>query len=334
MKKCLMYIILAAITLLFAMNASAADQPLFRFVQTNDLHVQAIDPPPGQGTYFLANQKTIWLVEMINREIYCPLPDFVVGAGDLINGQSLDRLAPDLAEFERIIGKLKCPFYPIVGNHEVVQKERSPEYLKPFEDAFGRSGDYTFTRKGILFIALNDSGAPGAKAAAERNAWLKKTLDDSGDAPKIVLCHIPLIPIRDNDILAKSFGFSSYYDKDGATLRLIEEHADSIIAVLSGHLHLTGMKVQKGIYHICLSGPASYPSDGAAIYEVYPDRIEVSIKQMPRYLAQGASIHASERHGVEYTDSQHRTVEEYLCGLPGERNFTIPLSGKKKPLLD
>jgi hypothetical protein len=315
-------------------TSGADEKPLFRFAQVNDLHVQATEPAvqsAQQQTYKHANEKARWAVEAINGTVL-PVCDFVVGVGDLINGEGLDRLAPDLRALGEILKPLRCPFYPVVGNHEVVQQERSPQYLKPYRDAFGWDRtDYAFTYGGILFAALNNSGAPSAEAAKQRNQWLRDVLAAGRGRPKIILCHIPLIPLRDEDTLAKSFGFTSYRDHDPGTLKLIEEHRDTVITVLSGHLHLTGMKRQQGIFHVSIAGTASYPCD-IAIYDVYPDRIEVAVKQLPETLAKAAaSIHGKDRHGRDFTDAEHGTAEEYQSGRADERRFTIPLSGSKRP---
>ncbi|MCX7426480.1 MAG: metallophosphoesterase [Planctomycetia bacterium] len=318
-----------------AVQAGEADQkPLFRFVQVNDLHVQAAEPAlasQDQQTYKQANDKSRWVVEAISAASFPP-PDFVVGVGDLIHGEGLERLEPDLRALREILKPLGCPLHPVVGKHEVVQQERSEQYLKPYRDAFGTDrSEYTFVHGGILFVALNNSGAPSAEAAQERNRWLRDVLSAGKDRPKIVLCHIPLIALRDEATLAKSFGFSSYRDGDPGTLKLIEEHRDTVIAVLSGHLHLTGMKRQGEIFHISIAGTASYPCD-IAMYEVFPDRIEVAVRQLPATLAKSdPSIHGEARHGRDFTDSDHRTAEEYQRGRPDERRFTIPLSVGKRP---
>ena len=302
-----------------------------RLGQPGVAHVQ-VDPAPQQ-TYQRANEKARWLVEAFRRHAFGEPIGFVVGIGDLIHGGSLERLAPDLEVFRKVLKPLPHPFYPVIGNHEVVQQERSPEHLHPFIGPFGRKRlDYTFVSKGILFVALNSSGAPSAKAAILRNAWLRKVLSENARRPKIICCHIPLIPLRDRDTLARSFGFASYCDRDPGTLELVEQHADTVIAVLSGHLHLTGMNTSKGICHFCLSGTASYPSDGAASFAVFPDRLEVSVKQLPEELAHATtSLHGRPRHDQDHVDADHTSAEAYQCGTPAERGFALPLTGAKRP---
>lgn len=306
------------------------EEPCFRFVQVTDLHVQP--HPPRKDSYRDASEKTRWIVETINRETFTPPPAFVVGTGDLADGERLDWTDGDLKELQSILKPLKCPFYPVVGNHEVCQQERSPQYLRPYLQAFGQDrAEYTFVHGGILFVALNNSGAPDAKAARQRNEWLRGVLTAAKDRPKILLCHIPLIPLREEATLAASFGFTSYCDRDPGTLQLVEEYKDTVIAVLCGHLHLTGMRQRQGIYHVSISGTASYPCD-FAIYDVFPDRIVVSVQQLPGQLARSQpSIHGKTRHGRDFTDAEHRTPEEYQSGRVEERRFTILCSGSKRP---
>lgn len=322
--------------LMGAARDGGAGAPLLRFIQVNDLHVQAPDSPAGvekPRNYERANKKARWIIEAINRGAFGPRPDFVIGVGDLIHGGSLGRLVPDLRELREILEPLKCPFYSVVGNHEVVQQERSAEYLRPYMDAFGKDRvEYTFVRGGVCFIVLNNSGAPSPQAAVERNAWLKGVLEQSRGVPKIILCHIPLVNLRGEEVLAASFGFRSYRDHDPGTLELIEAHASSVIAVLSGHLHLTGMRMRLGVCHFSLSGSASYPSDGAAVFELFPDRLQVVVRQLPADLARSApTLHGRPRHQRDYTDDAHKTAEQYQCGLATEREFSVPLIEGRRP---
>ena len=39
-----------------------------------------------------------------------------------------------------------------------------------------------------------------------RNEWLRKALARTGNKPKILCCHIPLVNFRDEAVLSQSFG--------------------------------------------------------------------------------------------------------------------------------
>lgn len=105
----------------------------------------------------------------------------------------------------------------------------------------------------------------------------------------------------------------------------MDEHADSIVAVLSGHLHLTGVVVRKGVHHVSVSGTASYPCDFAS-FDVFPDRIRMRLHSLPAKLqTPDTNIHGRRRHKVDFTDATHPTPESYVRGNPSERDVEIAL---------
>jgi predicted MPP superfamily phosphohydrolase len=302
--------------------------PRFRFVQLNDTHVQAPLRPeddPRITTYPRANEKLRHCIEELNTTIR---PDFVLAIGDLIHGESRARLAIDLEMFRSLAKPLTAALYPTMGNHDVVQREGSPEYERAYRECFGDDRvSYAFQKDGMLFVMLNNAGAccVGDDVIRARNAWLRRTLAKHRSDPKIIGCHIPVVPVREEAVLAKSFGFRSFHAHDPELLELIDAHAPSIVAVLSGHLHLTGFVVRKGVHHISVCGTASYPADFAS-FEVFSDRLELKVHQLPADLASAApSIHGAPRHAAEFTDAAHPTPEEYQSGRRDERRLSIPI---------
>lgn len=301
---------------------------LFEFVQINDTHIQspqrtpADDKPPH--TYARANDKFKWWVDAVNRR---PQPEFIVAIGDLIHGQRLDRLPIDFDELKQLLKPLQPTLYPTLGNHEVVQNEGNPEYERPYRKMFGDDRvSYTFEHGGLLFIMLNNAGAAVVKdkVIRARNAWLRDVLEKNKAKEKILCCHIPVIAVRDEQTLAKSFGFPSFHAHDAELLDLVDSHANSILAVLSGHLHLTGYAERKGVHHISISGTASYPSDYAR-FAVYENKIEMNVHQLPKDLNSAApSIHGKPRYEHDFTDNTHPTADEYQRGRSDERRLTIP----------
>ena len=139
--------------------ADKKEKPLFCFVQITDTHLHV----PENPAYSKVNEKFKHVIEIINTEKTFPMPDFVIHTGDIIHGGKLEYLLPECKMAHDILSELKCPYYPLVGNHENMGREGDPVYQGPYEQVFGRDRvNYHFIYKGILFVCLNNSNTYGA----------------------------------------------------------------------------------------------------------------------------------------------------------------------------
>lgn len=300
--------------------ASAVD-PRFRFAQINDLHM----PGPALDEYEELDRerarRALWLIEALRRP-ELPAPDLILGIGDFVLGNDLQALGMELDHFASSMAGL--PFYPVLGNHDYEQGDAETELR--FMQACGQSAlSYSFEHRGIAFIMLDNRPLSSSESSARRAAWLRTRLAKHGAAPKIICCHIPLVSLRDPLSMGRA-GVEGYLPEDAADLRLIEDHAATVLAVLSGHLHLTGSRCARSIHHICVGGTATFPCD-FALHTVYDDRLEVEIRQLPSDLvaAPATSGYAAERLGVELIDDDHPTNTEFIMGTGDERRFVIPM---------
>lgn len=289
----------------------------------------------GRPDYYpFANDKALWALECALGKHGFEPPDFILSAGDIIDGEIPDYNEDFAFVRDFILENLTVPFLPCVGNHENGQGEGVAKLNAAYDRWFGREWhNYVFTICGIGFIVVDTSGAhllPN-EVTAQRNAFVKRAFDFLADMPIIVITHAPLLPMRDEEVLKSSFGFESWKVQDEGFLQIVESNNERVIAVLCGHLHLTSVKWSKGIAHICSAGTAGYLSDFAA-FDVYPDRIEFQMHNAPKkWLNKKGDIHGKPRHEIDYTDSEHPDHESYLWGNPEERKLRIRLEGSKKP---
>jgi hypothetical protein len=315
------------------LDISANDEePVFRFLQVNDIHVQSdvsrYNTKIG-ATYSGANTRASWLLEALKNNVLFPKLDFVMAIGDMIHGEQLEGIKYDMDYFHRqFVSQFPLPLYTAVGNHENAQREGDPEYQEPYTQVFGKNRfNYSFVHKGIHFVVVNNSGTWVVKdndIINDRVAKFRTMLNEHPELPKIVCCHVPLTPVREKEVLAKSFGFASYYTKEQEMIDIITQKQDKVLAVLSGHLHLTGVVNISGIYHISLSGLASYPHD-MAVYSVYRNRVEMEVMRVPSdMLVPSTNIHGAARFGLDYTDNIHKDYTSYLMGHETERRFAVP----------
>jgi hypothetical protein len=306
----------------------------FRFALFNDLHVRSpeVVARGGKPGYPRANEKAAWAVAWARGET-TGAADFVVSAGDLVHGE-FDPMDLDYQYAEEaFLRPLGRPFLPCAGNHENRQGEGDAERGRAYERCHGPNRwNYAYEVGGLWFLVVDTSGAHRFpdEVTARRNAFVARALDSLRGKPVVVVTHVPLVPMRDEVTLVKSFGFTSWCVRDTEMLRLVEAHADHVLAVVGGHLHLTGVVVRNGIAHVAPSGTASFPGDLAA-FDVFPDRLEVAMHSVPpEVLGTGntGNLHGTERHGCEFRDRAHANGLEYVRGLATERAFTIPMKGR------
>ncbi|MBT5874476.1 MAG: hypothetical protein HOH43_13745 [Candidatus Latescibacteria bacterium] len=309
---------------------------LFRFFQWNDMHIRNMEVAGRSGGYPGCNEKAGWAVACAQGRHGFEVPDFVASVGDIICGEIEDYGDDFRFMDEHITDRMVVPLLPCVGNHENRQGEGVPEQNLAYDHRYGAMWhNYVYTVGGIAFIVVDTSGAHREHDAVTeaRSAFVQRAFEKIGSMPVFVLTHVPLIGMREEASLLPSFGFSSWKVLDQGLLSHVEDHADQVIAVLCGHIHLTSVRKRRGIQHIMPSGTAGYPADFAS-YNVYADRVEVEMHRAPAELIGDPSlgdIHGARRHGIDYCDKDHIDHESYLSGNEDERRFTIALDGGKRP---
>ena len=304
-------------------QSNSPHQPLFRFLQMSDLHVTN---DSVRASFPGAVDRARWLISEIAAGSLSDV-ELVLCVGDSVQAGSVAETREDLTLFTKMTKALDQPVLAVPGNHETQKREGDPAYADVFTQAFGVPGtNYTHRHRDLLFVMLDNSGTTecNAETYSQRERWLKKTLEDHRHEPKIVCCHVPLVPMRDPETLAQTMKIESWMTREPEILTLIEEHAESILAVFSGHLHLTGLVCRNSVFHITVSGTASYPSD-YALYSVLEDRIEMEAKQLPsELLNHETDLHAIPRRDFTAVDDTHPTHAEYVMGTYDERRFAIP----------
>lgn len=184
-------------------------------------------------------------------------PDFVINIGDMVQGyNTTEQWLEQMREYRGVMAELKCPWFPVAGNHDLYWRgddRPAREHEEDYEKHFGPLW-YAFEHKNCWFIALcTDEGNPetGEKnfrkpecqiMSDEQFQWLKATLERAKDADHVfVFQHQP-----------RWLGGDNYADNWEPVHRLFVE-AGNVTAVFAGHIHYMRYDPRDGIEYVTLA---------------------------------------------------------------------------------
>lgn len=162
--------------------------------------------------------------------------------------------------------------------------EGNPACEAPYRAIFGGDRmDYVIPAGSTELIVLNNAGCFHVTPERREARYL---FSGSGPAQPPRRPQDPGLPhpahpaARAPYILRESFGFLSWHNLEAELLDRLDASGPSVKFVISGHLHLTGMVMRRGIAHLATAGTASFPHD-IAVVDVRDNRIDVEVIALP-----------------------------------------------------
>ena len=257
----------------------------FSFVQISDSHI---------GFNKEANKDVVGTLQKAIAKINAlpTTPDFVLHTGDLSHLSE----AEEFDALEQNLKSLKAgEIFYVPGEHDVIS-DNGALYREHFAKKTVGSGWYSFDKKGVHFIGLNNvlnirEGGLGV-IGAEQLDWLTKDLAPlSSSTPIVVFAHIPLWAVY------PQWGWGT--DDAEQALGFLKRFGS--VTVLNGHIHQVVKKVEGNItFHTAMSTAFPQPAPGAA---AKPGPMKVEAERLSSVLGITDVKYVESNHTLAVVDS-------------------------------
>ena len=181
---------------------------------SSSLPTAAVEPPrepAHEFTFVVLGDSQFHLPNTFNRlidEIVHLYPAFVIQVGDMISGyvDDPDEFRAQWRRFHAQIAPLdEIPFYPVPGNHDLLDASRKPGGEKIYREVWGNPY-YSFGYRNAHFVILNTDAGKGREIAGEQLEWLEKDLAAAKMREHIfVFFHRPIYALKDREQLHQLF---------------------------------------------------------------------------------------------------------------------------------
>lgn len=259
--------------------ADAANLTPFSFVYLTDTHL--VNGLPDNGPKML-QESQLFLQDVI-KGINAIKPDFVIFGGDQV--ETVGANEANWQMFIDLVQALNCPWYFVLGEQDVSGKGFVDKMRQFGPDFKGRgiTGSTPYwsidPKPNVHLIGLDTSKANNITGdiSEQQLDWLKKDLAENRGKFTIVISHHPLLAPAPYD---GGPPLDEYVLPNGSDAREVLGASSDVRLVLSGHLYMNKIQLEREVYHVSCAALNVYPCQ-YKLFRVGKDAITMESFEVP-----------------------------------------------------
>ena len=259
--------------------ADAATITPFSFVYLTDTHLVNGQPDNGQK---MLQESQLFLQEVI-KGINALKPDFVVFGGDQV--ETIGQNEANWQLFIDLVQALNMPWYFVLGEQDVSGKGFVDKMRQFGPDFKGRgiTGNTPYwsvdpaTNVHLIGLDTSQANNPTGDLSEQQLEWLKNDLSSNKGKFTVVVSHHPLLAPTPYD---GGPPLDEYVLPNGSDAREILGRSSDVRLVLSGHLYMNKVQLEREVYHVSAAGLDVYPCQ-YKLFRVNKDAITMESFEVP-----------------------------------------------------
>lgn len=322
---------MASMSLSLSLGEAHAYTPFepFTFAFVSDVHLVNGKP----DSYKLLQESQLFLQQLV-KELNDEPIDFILFGGDQVEHVGRDQANWQL--FLDCIQGLNAPWSFILGEQDI-SGEYPVDKMKTFGPDWKSRNIETTTpywahtmsqNPGVHVVGL-DTTLPNTTTGGvspRQLEWLKKNLNANKKLFTIVFSHHPLLPPSPFD---GGPPFEEYVIPDGGAVREVLAGFPQVKLVISGHVHVSKVQQEGGIWHISCPSLDVYPC-AYRVFRVTPDSVSMETRQIgfPALVKKGRKLLAESNLASKYDRTNPDAFVEIVEGAREDRDAVISFVGK------
>lgn len=321
----------------WAMPEAKAFRPFtpFSFAFVTDVHLAN----NIEDSFELVHESQLFLQQLI-KELNAERVDFVMFGGDQVQTIGKDECNWNL--FLDCLQPLNSAWSFVLGDKDVsgpIPVDKYKTYGRDWKlvGVQGENAYWSQNPKGVpdIHVVGLDTSLPNTTLGGmskKQLDWLKGDLEANKDKFTMVFCHHPLLPPPPYD---GGPPWDEYVIPDGGAVREVLGGFPNVKMVVSGHVHVSKVQVERDIWHISSPSLAVYPC-AYRIFHVSPDMVTMETRSIdfPALIKKARKELAGSILAQRFNQADPNSFVQVVDGQREDRDALIPMRGQQLKAYD